>query len=1193
MIDLHAHDTFSMRDGYGTPEQIVGNKDGSITGRLEELGREIVCITNHDNVYAFPFYNELCKSKTIKPIFGCEIRIIPTLKENTRKKYHLTLLSQTVEGYKNLQRLVTAAHSRECFYYYPTIDLDMLQECSDGLVVLSGCMSSLLSSYILNNDLVEALKLAKWFKNVFGDRYYLEVMPHDMEETQILAPALRAISKKLDIPMVLTDDVHYLRSGQDKVWKMLMCIKYGDAWNGRESGVLKNCYYMEDDEAWIWANNILADYFTEDELYKMFSNQEKIASDGVGVEIPKPGNVLCGVEHPLELLRQRSYDGLRRLNIEDNNHIDRLERELDMIARKGFTDYFIIISDMVRRAKEKDINVGPSRGSVACSLVANCIDITCVDPLEYDLTMERFLSEERVDPPDIDIDFSRDRRDEVINDLRNTFGDGNVAKITTFGKFAGRSSLDDVGKVFSVPIDKIKQIKDVLIERASADARASATIEDTLSDFSIARKIVEEYPEIRNAIYLEGQVRQTGVHAAGVVVSSTPLVDTIATIEKETKDEGRVQVTSLDGWGIQWLGLLKIDVLGLENLDMLHEMSEDTGIYDIYNLPLDDSRTLDIFNGDTLGVFQFGATGTASICRQISTDSFDDVVLINALSRPGPLHTGSTQQISEAKRNGTKKYWDMPLLDEITGSTYGFSVFQEQVLRIMHEYGGLNWEEVAKVRNAMSKSLGDEFFDTFRRKFIDGAVRLHDADEEFANNVFDHVATFGSWAFNRAHSVGYSKIAWATAFFKAHYPREFFKVLCSHSDGEQLKTFLREFKERGLGEILPPKIGKSDLGWMIEGDNLRAGLKSVLPENAAKMIVHAYPVESPDDLANKVQRRTVNSRVWGLIEQHKLFEEDDSYDPFGLYAFTERMGYVTERTDKIGDLGYLFEGRNVVLAGVLDRQINEKSLMELEQSSKLKDWRKRFDERWGDSWAIIYLRDESGICNVEISNKLYPEVKDFLWSKKVGEDILVVKGFIPGSTNYVRASEIFGWNDRKALNAKCYKCSLIHSDFCPVKINRGAKLVLLGMCPGANEIEDQEYFTGRAGEVLNGILVELGINRNDDCHVTNSCMCRATDENGRNRDPDDVEIDCCSERLFTELRSVSPKVVIPLGRLAYKALTGEGKPIGEVVGERLDMQDWICIPAYHPASTLYAGGERNRESIKASIKYAMELANDS
>lgn len=1469
MIDLHCHSTFSFRDGLGTPEQIYA--------RMEELGREVMCLTEHDNIYSAAVVQHT-KPDKLKAIFGCEIRTVQNIelmRENKqRKKNHLTLLAKTTEGYGNICKLITFANL-DGHYYFPTIDFDVLNKYKEGIIVLSGCPSSYLYELILSDRVSEAVSFCKEMKSNLDGNFYLEIMPHDLEMVHKATPVIRAISKKLDIPMVLTNDSHFLDAKQAKIWKLIRAIRLNTTFDQIDNN-LQTCYYMTDDEAWEHAQINLGPYFTKKELLELFNNQERIASDCDAI-IPKVGSADSGIENPFEELKSRTYQGLIDKGLDKPLYRERLEKELDLVGRKNFADYFLVVSDLVRWCKSHDILVGPSRGSAGGFLTSYCIDIIDLDPIPHDLVMERFLSEERVDPPDIDIDFQSTMRDQVILHMQEVYGDKNVAHITTFQHYKGKNTLIDVGKAYGIPPYEVKKVANVLLERGRADARVSATIEDTFAEFAQAKEVAEKYPGILDAAQLEGLIRHAGVNAAGVLVTKLPLDKSCSLMDKEGK-----WVASVDLDGAYSLDILKLDILAIKELDILKELCESTGTdeTEIFHLPLDDRPTLDVFEGDTLGVFQFGATGTSSLIKQlVPINSFGDITLANALclahdteirmvgdngvfrkpiseievgekvistspdgkdhinevanvyhkgtmsvyrvktkddrtidatldhgfytpddwkklrellvgdeltiywtghfkqieiesieyigeidcydlsmkdqeysnyiandgfivhnSRPGPLHcvsgntwlhinnkkmmirdayidkdiynletksilknneisycliknilftgiqktydvilsggfhckvtldhrfltssgwirlknitfedkiavykdnsvvyldiisiicsgeedtydiemqqrndfisgepnylandivvhnSGQAASITKAKSEGSYRTWNTgkesvdDILNEITKDTYGFMVFQEQIMRAMKEIGDFTWEQVAKIRGAMSKSLGDEYFNKFRQTFVDGSNKLHGLSSVESNEIFDHAIHFGNWAFNKAHSVGYSLISFATAYFKAHHPREFYRSLCNFNSDDKLKALLREYIERGYGKVLPPKIGKSGYGWTIEGNDLRGGLKDIIPEMACKEILSLYPIKDEDDLLKRAQRRKVNKRVWEIIEANELFSDNDNLDPYGLYEFAERMSRIKDRTHKIGELGYSFQFRDVIIAGVMDRQFNEKSYAELMQSQKTKDFSHLRIDEYGDAWGIMSLVDETGIpINVHFKNKTYPKFRDWIWAKKEKEDIIVVKGLIPPNMNYVIVKDAWDGEEGKADGAKCIQCPLIDSIFVPPTGNKNANIMLLGMVPGRDEVKEGEPFVGAAGKLLSELIIKAGTRR-DKLWITNACLCRSATEDDKNRDPTDEEIYCCNERLMREIDEVQPKTIVTLGKLAYKALTGEDKTVSSIDGKIIEWGDFTVIPTYHPASCLYSDAETKRLRIKQALESAIEIS---
>ena len=1318
MIDLHAHSTMSLLDGYGSPADIVE--------RMAELGREAVCITDHDNVYAHPALQKICQKKYphIKPIFGAELRLVSDIRERQRHKSHITLLAKNQTGYRNLLQLVTLAHTSNYIYYNPSIDLSALEQHSDGLVVLSGCIASMINQAALADDLTMVVTRAKWFKEVFGDRFFLEVVPVDIEDTYKVAPVLRSLSKKLNIPMVLTNDCHFLSKGGDDLWRLLMAIKFRVPYAEVEHPPPNSCYYMTNDEAWQHMNTLLGDVFDGEEIVAMFDAQEHIAAD-CNVTIPKPGNIKYQVADVVGELKRRVNEGWTDRHLQGQEYKTRIIKEMDIIVRKGFADYFLAIADIANWAKSQNILMSPNRGSAGCCLVAYALGITEVDPLKYDLVMERFLSEDRTDLPDIDLDFEHRARKSVIEYMKTSFGADNVGQISTFVKFRGRNSLDEVGKAFKIPPDAIERVKANLVQREKADVRAECTIEDTLNEVFEVRRIADSYPALKYAARLEGQARHVGVHAAGVVISSDPLNECCALIEKSDD----VSVSTLDGDAISYLGLLKVDILAVKELSQLKDICVDAGLDPkcIYSLPLDDRGALSIFNKSTRGIFQFESGIATSVAKQLGIQSFNDVVMTNALIRPGPRDSGNTATVIKSKHNKEQKDWGNDLMNQITSTTYGYAVFQEQVLRIMSEVAGLNYMDVAAIRTAMSKSYGVEFFEKYRQKFLDGARATQHLDEDVGNKIFDHVSTFGclagetkipmfdhrairrkipikdvynewhgkmegydngrpcvprpfttmsvddngkgffnivrnvvssgikecweivtnysnkitasavtyfvkrvdahtgwvmmkelgvrdevlgehngyvhwerivskrsvgdiptwdmtttepmsnfvaeglvvhnSWTFNQAHAIGYSLVAYAAAYMKYRYPTIFYKVLCNYEeDQEALHGLLRDYIKRTKGLVLPPKLNKSGVLWTAEGENLRAGLSAVLPEGASEELVKLYPIKDMADIESRAPKRKVNSRVRKLIADHRLLGDDDNYDLFGLYEFAERMSFVEGRGHRIGELGLAERPRNVLVAGVLNTPLTETS-------------RGR---------GTFKLRDETGEVAVYLNDALYADLSVLFANKMPGQDIVMVKGKILATTGYILADDVIEVDDCKLPYAKCYKCSLNHAGFCGPNGAKDAAIAFVGQCPGEDEV-GHIPFVGRAGGILKYIFENHGIDRTK-VWITNAVCCQATTTEGSNRDPSDAEIACCNSRLRTELVAIHPKVVVALGKIAYKAITGQDALITEVAAHRMEMENYVVIPTFHPSSCFYGGdGDRKRQVISSSVKLALDV----
>jgi uracil-DNA glycosylase family 4 len=1673
MIDLHTHSTYSFLDAFGLAPQVLE--------RAEQLGRKAIALTDHDGVWGIPFLEKYNKNG-IKLLYGAEMRMIEKISDlkESRTKNHITMIAKNQNGWAKLCNLITRSYDEDHFYYYPTLDIKMMEEGAGDIIIMSGCMSSLVSRSLLNDDLDKAMDVARQFKEVYGKDYYLELIPIENfpDSVSVLATGIRKISQTLNIPIVLTHDVHQLQEGQTDIWKMLHCIKQRKTMEEIEQQTFaSDCYQMEDEVAYRSALKTLDGIFSKDEVMRMFDNQERIVADCESYKLKK--GMIVKFKNAREILEKKAWEGLASRGLTSQVYKDRLMYELDLITQKDFCDYFLIVSDLTSWAKRTGYLVGSGRGSAAGGLICYVLRITEVDPIFHDIMFERFISVDRMDPPDIDIDFQSSARQDVLHYLYTKYGRDRAAQIGAFSTFGGKNTLDEVGKMYRVPKFEVESLKDKLVTRIGVELRASFTIMDTIEGFNDAKKIAERYPALLNAVKLEGQIRHFGAQAAGAVVNSFPLNYITPLMERQEK-----HMVFFDGEISKYLNILKIDTLGINALDKINTALDAIGKdYDwLSKTSYEDEKTFKLFNDvDVKGIFQYEKNTGPSLLRQIHIDNFEDLVALNALARPGPLHccifntsiikydnvnskwikaeikdilpgdkilshmtndkgdiisdnffsgvvsdrvdtgsqevflvragrkrimttsdhrfltsngwkrlkdlivgeevyirskkwsgtpwnkgmkhqdwnpamhdrmindnpskdsaivnrrlntlktsepwkkfiekhnqemwteekkaehsstmteyykvnphsnamrfsnnmvskpqkalfdymkqfvsdvelnypvvtdkttyyidifspslniaieyddieywhrdseefdekrdkaiidagiksvvrvnknnidkfedfvssivhndlklekiktiesvgvhqtydlvmenqnfpnyiangfvvhnSGATQIYTRAKAENNPQAWNNEIMDKITERTHGVIIYQEQTMACGRLLGHMEWEDISHIRTIMSKSMGKEYFEKYRDKFVTGATTKANVTEEFANHVFDHICllggtkiicqdknkivekniedvkvgditvsldrdfsivynpvsriyenatihlmsvtfdngvnikctpshpfyvatgfngmstnrwiramdlsigdeclyldstglnralvqsvnfstlkdwqkvynlevefthnyfanginmencTHGQWSFNRGHSVSYTDISYKMAYLKAHYPRHFYYSLLMNEDlEEKVNGYLRDYIEKGYGRVLPPKLNHSDLRWKLEGNDLRAGLTQVkgLGEKAADQLISLYPIKDMEDLKKRVTKRVVNIRIIRLIEEYKMLTDEEDVDVFGLYDFADRMKNI-ERSHRMGDITYQFKARPVLLAGFIPMQINQKNLSELEVSVKLKDY-SRYNRANGDEFAIFYLRDETGQIQVIVDNKLYPKVKDLLWSCKIGSDILRIKGTIPPSKMFVNLQEVEKYNDQKISGSKCYKCPLAKSDFVPPFGSKTSSIMIVGEAPGKKEVEKGQPFVGRSGSLLGEVLAELGLDRSH-LYISNSVFCHPTEGN-KNRTPTDEEINCCRGHLEWEIEEIKPKVVVTMGKVPLAAILNkkiEEIKISKMVESVIDLETLsskykgvLLIPSYHPAAALYSPDSGYRDSIKNSVKLALEESN--
>lgn len=893
-VSLHHHTTYSYLDGFGTPDEHFA--------RAADLGYSAMALTEHGNVSSH-FRGEKAAAKAgIKPIFGLEAYTASTFTAKQQVKWHLGLLAMDAGGYVNLNRAVT--QSWVDFYYHPTLLGNNLAQHAEGLICLSGCSGSLLACTLLGGkgipepakpDLRAAQRVAERFAALFGDRYYLEVQVFpELDRCVAINTAYEKISKWTGIPLVATQDVHYPKPDDNVMQLTLHACGRGHAtvddaardWNYEVKLTLPE----SDDMVY---RRLVRTGLTYSAAVSAVENTAAISSR-IDVTLPKAERLRFPVpddttaeELIWEWLREGwKYRGLNhRSRKEQEWYGDRVKYEMKLVLEKDFADFFLATSDVVKWAKDHGIPVGPGRGSAAASVVCWLLRITEVDPHRYQgMLFERFLDVNRADPPDIDLDFSDERRHEVRQYLERTYGKECVGTIANFVRYRGKNALVDVARVNEVPIPAKETVARLIIERSGGDSRASETLADTIQAFPDAAAVFERWPVLWQATRLEGNVRGMSVHAAGLVVANSPLTDVCAVYQRD----GR-QVLSIDKYDVEDAGMLKMDFLGLSTMGMIARCLDMTGLSleDLYAVPDDDPATLEIFrSGDVIGIFQFEGRATRVVNRDVRPDSFQEVADVNALSRPGPLFSGTTAEYCDVKhgRRTAERYH--PIVDDATVGTYGQIIYQEQILRILKEIGGFSWFSVGQIRRIISKKLGEAAFQMSYKQFEEGAANLHGIDSELALRIWKKIVTSGTYSFNIAHAISYSMLAWWCAYLKTHYPAEFYAACLAKSEPGKETEFklLQDARRHGI-EIRPPSLKYSLQTWdVLPAANgtkaaVLAGFASVpgIAERTADIIV-AQRDETPfDDWPDLAKARGIGPKKVAAIRDFA-----QQADPFNL-----------------------------------------------------------------------------------------------------------------------------------------------------------------------------------------------------------------------------------------------------------------------------------------------------------------------
>ncbi len=824
-VHLHLHTEFSLLDGACRIKKLAE--------RVKELGQEAVAITDHGVMYGVIDFYRACKGAGVKPIIGCEVYVAPRTRfdkvhELDSEARHLVLLCRNEEGYRNLSHMVSCAFT-EGFYMKPRIDMDLLRQHCGGLIALSACLGGEIPKRLMANDYEGAKAHALEMRALFGeDGYYLELQDHDIPvQKQVNAGILR-LHQETGIPLVCTNDAHYLRREDAEMQDILMCIQTGKTLD--DPGRMK----FETEEFYVKSEEEMAALFPN--YPEAVENTARIAElCNLDFEFGKyhlPAFQLPeGCTDSGEYFRKLCWEGFaKRYPHQPEEYRKQLEYEMDMIRKMGFVDYFLIVSDFIAYAKGNQIPVGPGRGSAAGSMVSYCLNITDLDPMQYNLYFERFLNPERVSMPDIDIDFCIRRRQEVIDYVNRKYGHDHVAQIVTFGTMAARAAIRDVGRVLNFPYAEV----DALAKQVPTTLHI--TLEDALK---LSKQLKESYDGdervkklIDTAMAIEGMPRNSSTHAAGVVITSRPVSDYVPLATNDGLPVTQYVMTTLEE-----LGLLKMDFLGLRNLTILDDavrmVQEKQPGLTLASIPENDPQVMAMLaEGRTSGVFQMESAGMTGVCIGLKPKDIEDLTAIIALYRPGPME--SIPRFIASKQNPEKIKYKHPMLEPILANTYGCIVYQEQVIQIFQQLAGYSLGQADMVRRAMSKKKLKDI-QREREAFLHGdpdrgitGCAAHGISEAIAQSIYDEITDFANYAFNKAHAVCYAVVAYQTAWFKCHYPREYMAALLTSvlDSSEKVAEYIAECKEWKI-PVLPPDVNQSQADFTVADGGIRFGLVAV------------------------------------------------------------------------------------------------------------------------------------------------------------------------------------------------------------------------------------------------------------------------------------------------------------------------------------------------------------------------------
>ncbi|HPO51281.1 MAG TPA: DNA polymerase III subunit alpha [bacterium] len=903
-VHLHLHTEYSLLDGMCRIDEV--------TKLAHQYGMPGVAITDHGGLFGvIPFY-ESALNHGIKPIIGCEMYMSSGSrfeKKSTDKResaYHLTVLAINNKGYENLIELSTLSYL-EGYYHKPRIDRELLSKLSDGLIVLSGCLQGEINQLLLSGNQDRAISALNWYLDVFGkENFYIELMENGIPEQTKANRMVIDIARKNGIKIVATNDCHYLRKNDVFTHEILLCIQTGT--NVEDENRLKfsgsEFYFKSPEEMQLLFKEIPEATKNTVEIFEKCNVTFDFSTHHIP-RFPVPEGM-----SDAEYLEKLVFNGLQRqfgMTIDQDNEITkRVRYELDVIKKMNFSGYFLIIQDIVNEAKKRKIAVGPGRGSGPGSLVAYLLGITEINPLKYDLLFERFLNPDRISMPDIDLDFDDTKRDQVIDYIRQKYGEKNVAQIATFGTMGARAVVRDVGRALRMSYTEVDRIAKLISPEPGALLKEELVKNEEIKRLIGADERVKKLFDI--SLSLEGLARHASTHAAGVVITDIPTYKYVP-LFRGTRGEVSSQ---FDMTGIEKIGLLKIDILGLKNLSMIEEAVKLVKIHkkvEITEFPENDKKSYDMLcKGESIGLFQMESQGMQELLRRIKPRVFEDIIAILALYRPGPMQSGMVEQYIQYKKDPSKIRYDHPLMEPVLKTTYGVILYQEQVMKLASVIGSFTMAEADILRKAMGKK-DPELLEKQREKFLKGA-KQKGIRQDVAEKIFNNMAKFAGYGFNKSHSTCYAMIAYQTVYLKANYPLEYMTALLNSEIGneEKIRMYIEEAERMNIW-VLPPDIQASDEKFSIVGNDILFGLSAIknVGQGAIQSIIEARKqgkFESLFDFCQRVDLRLINRKVIESLIKAGAF---DSFEKprSQLYALMDEAIEQGSRLQKLNVEGQL------------------------------------------------------------------------------------------------------------------------------------------------------------------------------------------------------------------------------------------------------------------------------------------------
>jgi len=1201
-------------DGLGTPAKLAE--------KAKQLGFTALAMTDHGNIDgAIKFYSTM-KKQGIKPIIGVELYVVDNLyeKPEKEKRYHMLALCKNNKGFVNLMKMLTVSNI-DGYHRRPRIDMKLLDLYGSDLIILTACSEGILKR-------PDGIELAKKLKKKYGEDFYLEIMPHHYKPQVEMNNFLYKLSRELDIPLVSTNDNHYIDKEDSVVQEVLLAIQNKADWKDPKrwkfsfAGLHMRTY-----------DEMLAEYVKQgsdiphnvlvESLERTMEIADKcnVSLEKEWVDLPLPP-VLKGQEE-VQALMDLCMEGWKEkfalmLGEEEKVYYDRLEEELQAIISFGYTRYFLLVWDVRRWAREKGMFLGWGRGSAPSSFVCYLLGITGVDPVKYKLLFSRFIAKGRIDLPDIDLDFPDTKRDLIKQYLRDTYGENNVAAISTFMYLHGRSAIKDVARVFDVPLVEVNECTKEIIDYPPGEDEGRSEILESCAQFETVKNFKKKYPQvIKVAAELEGEIRNKGMHAAGMVISSTPLNEGTKCVLHKMKGE---LVVNWDKYDLDNVGLIKLDVLGLNTLSMfeicLDLIKKNRGIdLDLYSLEPNDRRVFEEFSkGETEGVFQFLSTGLSKYCERIGISDIEDLVALNALHRPGGLKSGTLESYEVLKKGKKRPIYLCEEHKQITEDTFGLVIYQEQIMQIFHRLAGFSWEQADTIRKIVAKSQGEIAFNKYKKEFVDGCLERGTLNREQADALFKIMAFSAGYSFNRSHAVCYTLLGYFCQYLKVYYPAEFILASLMTSDSEKQIDYIREARRLGM-KVGTADINRSGLNWEIEGSTLLPGfliVKGIGDKVAFNIMEFRNKVgvfKSFDHFMCSVEKKAVNKKSVESLVKAGAFDKMESNRNILFAKLNE------ESTDKVDPLTeeerakqfdevmpFEFNPDPLYIYRSLIKELGSVfSIIKIAEATKAVDHPRYFIgkmlsvdfSRKGQDVSSVYgeFEDEGGLANLIFSAKVYGHYKEKI-EKLAGKYILILAGYSPTKGSML-ADKLWLLDDIVNLNfgndklilplikntdldidgcSICRECKLRNNAKSPVGVQKGKwNVMIVGEAPGTEEDRLGIPYIGSSGKLLNDTLEKFDLRR-DLFYVSNCVKCKPF--NGP-KDPKTPSLDLvrkCSELwLDNEIRDIAPKIIFATGNTPLYFFTGKETGISDKNATMQWNKKYNCwvIFAMHPASVLY------------------------